>query len=112
MTVMDLSDFFILNIKNNDYRVYISNIDKKEALIILKSSNSDDKGVLQMDFKTLSKPLGFKPNITPVDVIKNPRFNQRFKKVHLVETYFRDIYSNRQINRWKSIVKRFFGIML
>ena len=29
MTVMNLSDFFILNIKNNDYRVYISNIDKK-----------------------------------------------------------------------------------
>ena len=37
----------------------------------------------------------FKPNITPVDAIKN----QRFKKMHLVETYFRDIYSNRQINR-------------
>ena len=35
--------------------------------------------------------MNFKPNITPVDVIKN----QRFKKVHLVETYFRDIYSNR-----------------
>ena len=34
MTVMDLSDFFILNIKNNDYRVYIRNIDKKEAIII------------------------------------------------------------------------------
>ena len=45
MTVMDLSDFFILNIKNNDYRVYISNSDKKEA-IILKISNLDDKGVL------------------------------------------------------------------
>ena len=30
MTVMDLSDFFILNIKGNDYRVYISNIDKKK----------------------------------------------------------------------------------
>ena len=37
MTVMNLSDFFILNIKNNDYRVYISNIDKKEAIIILKN---------------------------------------------------------------------------
>ena len=34
MTVMDLSDYFILNSKNNDYRVYISNIDKKEAIII------------------------------------------------------------------------------
>ena len=29
MTVMNLSDFFSLNIKNNDYRVYVSNIDKK-----------------------------------------------------------------------------------
>ena len=38
-----------------------------------------------MDFKTLSAPLGFKPNVTPVDVIKSERFNQRFKKVHLVE---------------------------
>ena len=45
MTVMDLSDFFILNIKDNDYRVYISNIDKKEAIIILKNSNLGDKGV-------------------------------------------------------------------
>ena len=29
MTVMNLSDFFVLNIKSNNYRVYISNIDKK-----------------------------------------------------------------------------------
>ena len=46
MTVMDLGDFFILNIKNDDYRVYISNIDEKEGIIILKKSNLDDKGVL------------------------------------------------------------------
>ena len=46
MIVMDLSDFFILNIKNNDYRVYISNFNKKEAMIILKKSVLDDKGVL------------------------------------------------------------------
>ena len=52
-----------------------------------------------MDFKTLSKSLFFKPNITPVDAIKNQRLNQRFKKMHLVKTHFRDIYSNRQINR-------------
>ena len=31
MTVMDLSDFFVLTIKGNDYRVYISNIDKKRS---------------------------------------------------------------------------------
>ena len=46
MTVMDLSVFFILNITNNNYRVYISNIDKKEVIIIFKKSNLDDKGVL------------------------------------------------------------------
>ena len=107
MTVVNLSDLFISNIKNNDYRVYISNIDKKEARIIFKKSNLDDKGVLYIEFKTLS----FKQNITPVDVIKNQRFIQRFKKVHLVETYFRDIYSNRQINRWKRIVNKFVGVL-
>ena len=46
MPVMDLSDFFILNIKGNNYRVYISNIEKKESINILKNSNLDDKGVL------------------------------------------------------------------
>ena len=46
MTVMDLSDLFILNIKGNDYRVYTTNIDKKEAMLILKKSNLDDKGIL------------------------------------------------------------------
>ena len=30
MIVIDLSDFFIINIKNNNYRVYISNINKKK----------------------------------------------------------------------------------
>ena len=30
MTVIDLSDFFILAIKNNDYRVYISKLIKKK----------------------------------------------------------------------------------
>ena len=36
MTVMDLSDFYVLNIKGFDYRVYISGLDKKEAMIIFK----------------------------------------------------------------------------
>ena len=45
MTIMDLSDSFIINIKNNHYSVYISNIDKKGAIINIKS-NLDDKGVL------------------------------------------------------------------
>ena len=46
MAVMDLSDFYILNIKGSDYRVYISNTDKKEAIIIFKKSVLDNKGVL------------------------------------------------------------------
>ena len=46
MTVMDLSDFLIVNIKGGDYKVYFSNTDKKEAIIIFKNSNLDDKGVL------------------------------------------------------------------
>ena len=46
MTVMDLSDFFILDIESVDYRVYISEIDKKEAMIVFKKSNLDDEGIL------------------------------------------------------------------
>ena len=46
MAVMDLSDFFHLTIKNVDYRVYISNIDKKEAVNISTNSLFGDKGVL------------------------------------------------------------------
>ena len=39
INVMDLNDFFILNVKGVDYRVCISGLDKKEAIIILKNSN-------------------------------------------------------------------------
>ena len=46
MTVMNLSDFFLLTIKGVDYRVYISNINKKEAVNILNIFLLDDKGVL------------------------------------------------------------------
>ena len=46
MTIINLSDFFVLDIKNIDYRVYISGTDKKEAVNILKNSNLSDKGVL------------------------------------------------------------------
>ena len=45
MTVMDLSDFYILSIKGNDYRVYVNNIDKNEAMIILNDI-LDEKVVL------------------------------------------------------------------
>ena len=43
---MNLSDFFILNIKCDDYRVYITDLNKREAMIIFKKSNLDDKEVL------------------------------------------------------------------
>ena len=46
MNVINLSDFYVLTIKGNDYRVYISNIDKNKAIIIFKKSNLDDKEVL------------------------------------------------------------------
>ena len=46
MTIMNLSDLFVLNIKNVDYRVYFSGIDKKEAVNVLKNSNLSDKRVL------------------------------------------------------------------
>ena len=46
MTVMNISDLFILNIKGTDYRVYISGVYEKEAVSILNSSVLDDKRVL------------------------------------------------------------------
>ena len=46
MTVIDLTDIFVLKIKNVGYRVCISNIDKKETISIFKTSNLGDKGVL------------------------------------------------------------------
>ena len=46
MTVQSLSDFFILGIKNVDYRVYIVGVDKKAAMYILNNSDLSDKGVL------------------------------------------------------------------
>ena len=46
MTVQNLSDFFTVNIKKVDYKVYISGIDKKAAVFILKNSEFGNKGVL------------------------------------------------------------------
>ena len=60
MTVQSLSDFFVLNIRGFDYRVYIVDVDKKDALNSLNNFELGNKGVLLMEFK---------PNISPVDVI-------------------------------------------
>ena len=46
VTVMSLSDFFILNIKAVDYRVYVVGVDEKDAVNILNNSVLDNKGVL------------------------------------------------------------------
>ena len=46
MTVINLSDFFILNINGVDYRVYVSGIHKKEAANILNNSILSNKDVL------------------------------------------------------------------
>ena len=46
MTVQNLSDFFVITIKNIDYRVYFAGIHKKAAVFILKNSDFNDKGVL------------------------------------------------------------------
>ena len=46
MNVKNLSDFFILNIKSVGFRVYITNIDKKDAVNILNNSNLGNKVVL------------------------------------------------------------------
>ena len=45
ITVMNLNEFFVLNIENVEYRVYISGIDKK-AVNILKNSDLGNKGAL------------------------------------------------------------------
>ena len=46
LTVQNFSDFFVVTIKNVDYRVYITGVDKKAAAFILKNSDLSDKGVL------------------------------------------------------------------
>ena len=46
MTVQNLSDFFVVTIKNADCKVYITGVDKKSAVFILKKCNLSDKGIL------------------------------------------------------------------
>ena len=46
MTVQNLSDFFVVTIKNVDYTIYILGVDKKAAVFILKNSDLSDKGIL------------------------------------------------------------------
>ena len=46
MAVQNLRDFFVVTIKNVDDRVYITGVDKKAAVFILKNSDLSDKDVL------------------------------------------------------------------
>ena len=47
MTVQNLSDFFIVTVKNVDYRCYIVGVDKKDVISLLNNSVLGDKGVLK-----------------------------------------------------------------
>ena len=89
ITVQNLSDIFVVSIKNVDYKAYITGVDKKAAVFILKNSDLSDKGVLKMDFG---------PNTSPVEVIKKDAFG---------DTYFRDIYSSVNDKFYKNSRKEF-----
>ena len=46
MVVYDLNDFMILGMKGIDYRYYIFNMSKSDAINLLNNSVLDNKGVL------------------------------------------------------------------
>ena len=46
MVVYDLKDFIILNIKDVDYRCYVFNMGRSDAITLLNNSVLDNKGVL------------------------------------------------------------------
>ena len=46
MVVQDLKDLMILKIKVVDYRCYVFNMSKKDAIKLLNNSKLDNKGVL------------------------------------------------------------------
>ena len=46
MTVQNLSDFFVVTNKNVDYKIYITGVNKKVAVFILRNSDLSDKGVI------------------------------------------------------------------
>ena len=46
MVVYDLNDFMISNIKGIDYRCYVFDMSKNDAITVLNNSMLDNKGVL------------------------------------------------------------------
>ena len=47
LVVYDLNDFMILSIKGVDYRCYVFNMSKSDAINLLNNSVLDNKGVLK-----------------------------------------------------------------
>ena len=45
MTVQSLRDFFILNVRGADYRVYMVGVDRNYALYVLNNSDLSNKGI-------------------------------------------------------------------
>ena len=46
MVVYDLKNFMILNIKGADYRCYVFNMSRSDAINLLNNSLTDNRGVL------------------------------------------------------------------
>ena len=46
MSVQNLNEFFIVTVKNIDYRVYVVGVDKKAAIYVLNNSVLADEGVI------------------------------------------------------------------
>ena len=46
MMIYDLDDFMILNIKGVDYRCFVFNMSKNDAIKLLNNSALDNKGIL------------------------------------------------------------------
>ena len=89
MMVYNLNDFMILNIKGLDYRCYVFNMSKNDAVKQLNNSVLDKKRSIIMDFGA---------NMTPVEVIKKGAFGG---------TYFKDIYCNVNDKWYKNSWKKF-----
>ena len=87
MVFYDLKNFMILNIKGVDYRCYVFNMSKNDAITLLHNSVFDNKGV--MDFGT---------NKTPVEIIKEGAFGK---------IYSRDIYSSTNGKSYRKSWKEF-----
>ena len=88
MTVQNVSDVFLVTVKNVDYRCYIVGIDKKDAISLLGEKKDAIRSII-MDFGT---------NETPIEVINKGSFGG---------TYSRNIYSRVNDNFYKNSWREF-----